>query len=168
MGAVAAVKYGDESASRMHGDVDWKVAQLDLLANGTQRPLIGQQNRAVWLFAGKSRLRAVALWCTLISHQGWNGSHTTEGQDNRKRGHYKKGAHKTGSHVGLKIEKCKLKNANCQSIIKRRARCPGRQSRNQTGARTFLSAAMLVCTTALKLSTNICMLPLAADKNVRA
>src|SRR5882724_3730974 len=27
---------------------------------------------------------------------------------------------------------------------------------------------MLVCTNALKLSTNICMLPLAADKNVRA
>ena len=49
-----------EASARMHGHIDRKIAQLDLPANGPQRPLVRQQRRAIRLFARQSGARDVS------------------------------------------------------------------------------------------------------------
>jgi hypothetical protein len=114
MGAVAVVQDGGESAGRMDRDVDWKVPKFDLLAGWAERPLVWEEYGAVGLFAGKVRLnrgtpgRRVKDFDLVVRC----GCATGQCQ-NYYQGEYEcEKTHKTGAHGGLKIEKCKLKNAN--------------------------------------------------------
>ena len=49
--AVAGMQDGGVSATRMNADIDWEIPQFDLPAHGSERPLVGKQNRTVALFA---------------------------------------------------------------------------------------------------------------------
>src|SRR5438093_627036 len=51
VGAVSAMKDRDETSRRMHGDIDWEVAQFHLPSDRPQRPLVRKQDGAVGLFA---------------------------------------------------------------------------------------------------------------------
>ena len=42
-----------KTALGMYGDVDWEIAQFDLSSHGTQRPLVGQQDRTVRPLTGQ-------------------------------------------------------------------------------------------------------------------
>ena len=53
MPPVAAVEHGDKAIIRMHCDIDREIAEYDLLADRPQRPLIGQQDRAIGALSGQ-------------------------------------------------------------------------------------------------------------------
>jgi hypothetical protein len=54
---VAAVEHGDKAIIRMHCDIDREIAEYDVFADRPQRPLIGQQDRAIGALSGQIRWR---------------------------------------------------------------------------------------------------------------
>jgi len=98
----------------MDCNVNREVAQIDLLADWSERPLIWEQNGTVGLFARKVGLnngrlrRRVNDFDTVLRPRG-AARHRQNYWDYNKKG---QSAHKTAAHSGLKIANCKLKNAN--------------------------------------------------------
>jgi len=65
---------GSEPSLGMDGDVDGEIAQLDLFASGTQRPLVWEQDGAVGLLAGE--FRSGSAKCRGWSAGGYGGGLT--------------------------------------------------------------------------------------------
>ena len=59
---MAAVEHGDKAIFRMHGDIDREIAEYHLFADRPQRPLIGEQDRAIGALPGQIGRRLARGW----------------------------------------------------------------------------------------------------------